>query len=63
MLFKLHDWYSAGHGSHTTPQDDGDMPMMMDRAQSPQTLGVHVLSDVQTWYVRTQTRSGFDLCR
>ena len=28
---------------------------MMDLAQSLQTLGVHALADMQTWYVRTQT--------
>ena len=42
ILFKLQDWYSTGHGSHTPPQDNGDKPMM-DLAQS-----------LQTWCVRTQ---------
>ena len=27
---------------------------MMDLAQSPQTLYAHILTDVQTWRVRTQ---------
>ena len=54
MLFKSQDWYSAGHGSHTPLQDDGDKPMM-DLAQSLQTLYVHTLADMQTWYVHTQT--------
>ena len=44
-------WYSTGHGSHTPPQDDGDKSMM-DLAQSLQTLDVHALADLQTWYVR-----------
>ena len=39
------DWYSAGHGSHTPQQDDGDKPMM-DLVQSLQTWYVHT----QTWY-------------
>ena len=28
---------------------------MMDLAKSLQTLDVHALADMQTWYVRTQT--------
>ena len=27
---------------------------MMDLAQHQQTVGVHALADLQTWYVRTQ---------
>ena len=27
----------------------------MDLARSLQTLGVHAMADMQTWYVRTQT--------
>ena len=53
ILFKLQDWYSTGHGSHTPLKDEGDKPMM-DLAQSLQTLGVHALADLQTWCVRTQ---------
>ena len=54
ILFKSRDWYSTGHGSHTPLQDDGYKPMM-DQAQSLQTVYVHTLADMQTWYVHTQT--------
>ena len=52
ILFKSKDLYSTGHGSHTPLQDDGDKPMM-DQAQSLQTVYVHILADMQTWYVHT----------
>ena len=48
----MQEWYSTGHGSHIPLQDDGDKPMM-DLAKNPQTLGVHALADMQTWFVRT----------
>ena len=55
ILFKSQDWYSAGHGSHTPLLDEGDKPMM-DLAQSLQTLHVHTLADMPTWYVHTLSR-------
>ena len=45
--------FSASHESHTPLPDEGNKPMM-DVAQNLQTLGVHALADMQTWYVRTQ---------
>ena len=53
ILCKSQDWCCTGHGSQTPLQDDGDKPMM-DLAQHLQTLGMHALADVQTWYVHTQ---------
>ena len=54
ILFNSQDWYCTGHGSYTPLQNVGDKPMM-DLAQSLQTLYVHTLADMQTWYVRTQS--------
>ena len=52
-IASLEDWYSTDYGSHTPLKDEGDKPMM-DLAQSLQTLGVHALADMQTWW-RTYT--------
>ena len=53
ILFKSQDWYLTNHGSRTSPQDDGDKPII-DLAQSQQTLYVHTLTDVQTCHVHRQ---------
>ena len=41
ILFKSQGWYSTGHGSHASLQDEGGKPMM-DLEQSLQTLGLHL---------------------